>query len=86
MQALTLLENSLDALKKCPAYTALPADKYDEWRVLDLHFTPNGISTATPAPRCTQCCAARLSPRAPRFHLFRRAVDCRHSTARPHHV
>jgi len=50
MQALTLLRNSLDALKKCPAYTALPADKYDEWRVLDLHFTPNGISTATPGP------------------------------------
>ena len=50
MQALALLQNSLDALKKCPAYAALPADKYDEWRVLDLHFTPNGISTATPAP------------------------------------
>ena len=50
MQALALLQSSLDALKKCPAYAALPADKYDEWRVLDLHFTPNGISTATPAP------------------------------------
>ena len=50
MQALTLLKNSLDALKHCSAYTALPAAKYGEWRVLDLHFTPNGISTATPVP------------------------------------
>jgi hypothetical protein len=48
MQALTLLQNSLNALKSCSAYTALPADKYDEWRVLDLRFTPNGISTAAP--------------------------------------
>ena len=48
MQALTLLQASLNALKSCPAYTALPADKYDEWRVLDLRFTPNGISTAAP--------------------------------------
>jgi hypothetical protein len=48
MQALTLLKNSLDTLKHCSAYTALPAAKYEEWRVLDLHFTPNGISTASP--------------------------------------
>jgi outer membrane biosynthesis protein TonB len=48
MQALTLLQSSLNALKSCSAYTALPADKYDEWRVLDLRFTPNGISTAAP--------------------------------------
>ena len=50
MQAFTLKELVMKALTKCPAYTSLPADKYDEWRVLDLHFTPNGISTATPAP------------------------------------
>jgi outer membrane biosynthesis protein TonB len=50
MQALALLKNSLETLKHCPAYTALPADKYDEWRVLDLHFTPSGISTASPVP------------------------------------
>ncbi len=50
MQAFTLKELVMKALTKCPAYTSLPADKYDEWRVLDLHFTPNGISTAAPAP------------------------------------
>ncbi|HLH89666.1 MAG TPA: hypothetical protein VKX28_14530 [Xanthobacteraceae bacterium] len=48
MQALTLLQSSLNALKGCPAYTALPADKYKEWRVLDLRFTPNGITVASP--------------------------------------
>jgi len=50
MQALALLKNSLETLKHCAAYTALPADKYDEWSVLDLHFTPSGISTASPVP------------------------------------
>jgi hypothetical protein len=50
IQALALLKNSLDTLKHCSAYTALPADKYDEWSVLDLHFTPSGISTASPVP------------------------------------
>jgi outer membrane biosynthesis protein TonB len=48
MQAIALLKNSIETLKHCPAYTTLPADKYKEWSVLDLHFTPNGISTATP--------------------------------------
>jgi len=50
MQALALLKNSLETLKHCSAYTSLPADKYNEWSVLDLHFTPNGISTASPVP------------------------------------
>jgi hypothetical protein len=50
MQALALLQNSLNALKHCPAYAALPAAKYEEWRVLDLHFTPSGLSTASPVP------------------------------------
>ena len=48
MQALTLLQSSLNALKSCPAYTSLPADKYNEWHVLDLRFTPNGITVASP--------------------------------------
>ncbi len=50
MQALALLQNALTTLKSCPAYTALPADKYEEWRVLDLHFTPSGLSTASRVP------------------------------------
>jgi hypothetical protein len=39
----------VNALEHCPAYSDLPADKYDQWRLLDLRFTPSGISTATPA-------------------------------------
>jgi hypothetical protein len=50
MQAFALLQSSVETLKKCAAYKGLPADKYNEWRVLDLHFTPSGISTAAPAP------------------------------------
>ena len=40
---------AISALQKCPAYAGLPAAKYDEWRVLELRVTPNGISTASPA-------------------------------------
>jgi outer membrane biosynthesis protein TonB len=45
-----LMSHAVNALQHCPAYRSLPADKYDQWQVLDLHFTPNGISTAAPAP------------------------------------
>jgi hypothetical protein len=30
----------MDALQACQPYTMLPADKYKEWKVLDLPFTP----------------------------------------------
>jgi hypothetical protein len=49
-----LVQSAMRALVKCQPYGALPAAKYDEWRVLDLHFSPGGLSTATPvseAPR-----------------------------------
>ncbi len=49
LPAITLLQSALAALQKCPAYKDLPADKYDEWRVLDLRFTPSGISVAVPS-------------------------------------
>jgi hypothetical protein len=35
-----LMQAAIDALAACQPYTALPADKYDEWKVLDLGFTP----------------------------------------------
>ena len=49
LPAITLLQSALAALQNCPAYKDLPADKYDEWRVLDLRFTPSGISVAVPS-------------------------------------
>jgi len=48
LPAITLLQSALTALQKCPAYKDLPADKYNEWRVLDLRFSPSGISVVVP--------------------------------------
>jgi hypothetical protein len=35
-----LMRAAIDALRACQPYAALPADKYSEWKVLDLSFTP----------------------------------------------
>lgn len=35
-----LMRSAMAALEACQPYTMLPADKYDEWKVLDLGFTP----------------------------------------------
>ena len=35
-----LMQAAIDALEGCQPYAALPADKYNEWKVLDLSFTP----------------------------------------------
>jgi len=35
-----LMRAAVDALEGCQPYAALPADKYGEWKVLDLSFTP----------------------------------------------
>lgn len=35
-----LMQGAMDALAKCQPYAMLPADRYDEWRMLDLSFTP----------------------------------------------
>jgi hypothetical protein len=42
-----LLESAKRALHKCAPYAALPAAKYDEWRVLDLRFVAAGIANAS---------------------------------------
>jgi hypothetical protein len=39
-KALDLLRSAIDALKACQPYAMLPADRYGEWKVLDLDFTP----------------------------------------------
>jgi hypothetical protein len=49
LPAIALLRSALTALQKCQAYKDLPADKYNEWRVLDLRFSPSGISVAVPS-------------------------------------
>jgi len=35
-----LMQAAIEALAACQPYTVLPADKYNEWKVLDLGFTP----------------------------------------------
>jgi hypothetical protein len=35
-----LMQAAVKALQECQPYAVLPADKYNEWKVLDLSFTP----------------------------------------------
>jgi outer membrane biosynthesis protein TonB len=44
-KALDLLRGAVDALKACQPYTMLPANRYGEWKVLDLDFTPRDFSS-----------------------------------------
>ncbi len=39
-----LLASAVNALRTCQPYNMLPADKYDEWKVLDLTFTPQDMT------------------------------------------
>jgi hypothetical protein len=45
--ALAVADSAKRALRNCTPYGGLPVAKYDEWRLLDLRFTPSGISTAS---------------------------------------
>lgn len=35
-----LMKSAMDALEKCQPYAMLPPDRYDQWRMLDLSFSP----------------------------------------------
>jgi hypothetical protein len=39
-----LMQKAISALQECQPYTMLPADKYKEWRMLDLSFTPQDFT------------------------------------------
>ena len=39
-----LMKAAIAALQSCQPYTTLPTDKYAEWRVLDLRFTPQDFT------------------------------------------
>jgi hypothetical protein len=43
-KALDLKQSAIDALQACQPYTMLPADRYGEWKVLDLSFTPQDFA------------------------------------------
>jgi hypothetical protein len=43
-RAIELLQSAIAGLKQCQPYKMLPADRYGEWKVLDLDFTPKDFS------------------------------------------
>ena len=38
-----LYQSAVAALRKCQPYNMLPPDKYNEWKVFDLSFTPQNF-------------------------------------------
>jgi hypothetical protein len=42
-----LMQSAMSALQACQPYTMLPADRYREWKVLDLNFTPEDFTSAS---------------------------------------
>ena len=42
-----LMQGAITALQACQPYAMLPADRYGEWKVLDLSFTPQDFSGAS---------------------------------------
>jgi hypothetical protein len=45
MKGLELKQGAVNALMSCQPYAMLPADRYREWRVLDLSFTPDDFAS-----------------------------------------
>lgn len=44
-KAIALAHGAIAALQACQPYTMLPAEKYAEWKVLDLEFSPKDFTT-----------------------------------------
>lgn len=42
-----LMKSAISALEVCQPYAMLPADRYGEWKVLDLSFTPQDFAGAS---------------------------------------
>ena len=45
IKAIELMQSAIEALKACQPYTMLPADRYGEWKALDLVFTPKDFAS-----------------------------------------
>lgn len=45
MKGVELMRGAVAALAACQPYAELPADRYGEWKVLDLSFTPHDFSS-----------------------------------------
>jgi hypothetical protein len=46
-KGLALMRSAIDALEACQPYAMLPAEKYGEWEMLDLGFTPLDFEEAS---------------------------------------
>ena len=44
MKGVLLMQGAMRALQSCQPYAMLPADRYGEWKVLDLSFTPQDFT------------------------------------------
>ncbi|WOH69172.1 hypothetical protein [Bradyrhizobium sp. BWA-3-5] len=44
MKGPLLMQGAIRALQACQPYAMLPADRYGEWKVIDLSFTPHDFS------------------------------------------
>jgi hypothetical protein len=44
MKGPLLMQSAISALQACQPYAMLPADRYGEWKVLDLGFTPKDFA------------------------------------------
>jgi hypothetical protein len=49
-QGPVLVKAAMRALQQCQPYMTLPAGKYDEWRLLDLRFSADGMASVSPVP------------------------------------
>jgi hypothetical protein len=45
IKAIELMQSAIAGLKACQPYTMLPADRYGEWKALDLVFTPRDFGS-----------------------------------------
>lgn len=45
MKGPLLMQGAISALQACQPYAMLPADRYGEWKVLDLGFTPRDFAS-----------------------------------------
>jgi hypothetical protein len=45
MKGVQLMQGAIAALSACQPYAMLPADRYREWKVLDLSFTPHDFNS-----------------------------------------
>jgi hypothetical protein len=46
MKGPLLMQSAINALEACQPYAMLPLDRYGEWKVLDLSFTPQDFSSS----------------------------------------